>query len=524
MNKTFLITVAVVTVMFALILLFAAVMVRQRRRFRALFDNAVDGLAVVDQAGVVLFLNRAAPRLLRRSRRALKGKLFIAPSACGEVTEISVEDKSGQSAILEIRKGRLTWRGRSAWLLQFRDVTRRRELEDQVRRQEARFQAMTANVPGVVYQWIETKGGGGQYSYISPRCTELLGVSAAQLEQEWRIPRLFPRGTQHWQEALNHAADPKIDWSFERQLTAPDGHTRWLRDLSRPQVEDDQVLFNGVLIDVTAEKKLTARLEQARQEAEQSSQRAAERNREMQAGINYASRIQQCILPDATAVISQFSDAFIYLRPRDVVSGDFYWFSRVGDCRILICADCTGHGVPGAFMTLLGNDLFEYVVNQQHILTPGDILEKTDHYLGELTGGSTTRMRDGMVAAVCCIENRTLRFAGARLPLYRVTPSGLEEIRGTRRAIGDLKKQTPFREHAIDLCGSDTFYLATDGFSDQFGGANGGKYLRGRFRALLQDIAAQPMQQQPQRLNSEFEHWKQNQPQVDDVLVIGFQA
>ncbi|MDD4734680.1 MAG: SpoIIE family protein phosphatase [Kiritimatiellae bacterium] len=500
---------------------------REHALVKALHGHSVDGMVIVNRSGIVLYVNRAAPELLHRSGRKLMGHLFMAPEACSATTEITVQNEKGESRILEIRKGPLPWFGQACHLLLLRDITKRKTLERDLRRQEERFQSMAANVPGVIYQWYERSNGECGYRYMSPRCEELLQQSTEQLKASWHVPRLPARGGAQWEEALRSAADASVDWSFERSLTGADGKIRWIRDLSRPgEITEDEVIFNGVLIDVTAQRKMNAALDEARIQAEASQQKSAHKNREITDSIHCAQRIQNGILADTRRIIRQFPDAMIYLRPRDIVSGDFYWFGQVSGRQVVVCADCTGHGVPGAFMTLLGNEVLHHVVNEEQSDDPGKILEQVDERLKRLLNVEGERgLQEGMEMAVCVLDAHaeTLRYAGARLPLYRLDAGAVRLVKGTPRAIGERarRRTVPFDVQLFPAKRGDVFYLATDGFQDQFGGPERKKLMRSGFLSLLQKISGKSMDEQARLLNQSFEEWRGSQAQIDDVLVMG---
>jgi ligand-binding sensor domain-containing protein/serine phosphatase RsbU (regulator of sigma subunit) len=264
--------------------------------------------------------------------------------------------------------------------------------------------------------------------------------------------------------------------------------------------------------------------------------------------IRYARRIQQAILPEQEDIINYFKDAFILFEPRDIVSGDFYWFSETvpeplyaiqqteeglqsvfkgfEDTKHVIAAvDCTGHGVPGAFMTLIGNDLLNAIVLEDKITKPRRILDKLDRtikkYLKQEPGG---RSNEGMDMALLVIdeENKRVEFAGAKNPLYLVRDGELTIIKGSKFPIGGAQiKNKKFESHRVPYQEGDAFYIFSDGFQDQFGGPKNSKYLSKRFRKFLLEISPLPMAEQKEILKKEFEDWKGDNSQTDDVVVIG---
>lgn len=257
-----------------------------------------------------------------------------------------------------------------------------------------------------------------------------------------------------------------------------------------------------------------------------------ESNMNITNSIRYAQRIQEAITPDREWVISHFRDAFIFYQPKDIVSGDFYWFTTMqteeGNLKILIAADCTGHGVPGAFMTVMGNSIVNEVVNEMKITDPGEILYKLDQKILEILSDKDGKVaiHDGMDMAILAIndDNKTVKYAAAHNPLYYVRQQKLKVIKGSKFAVGSSQYRTKkvFEVHTIDSLPGDVFYIFTDGFQDQFGKKEKRKYMTRRFRNFLFSINRLPLCRQGEKVANEFETWKQDLPQTDDTLVIGF--
>lgn len=398
---------------------------RTRLSAARLLAAAPDGFVVVNEKGVVRFLNKAAPLLLRRSRRALMGRFLMDPKACGRRTEIKLKGTEARQHTLEIRGTPIRWNGRPAHLLYVRDITEQKNREHE---QTARAQTLT----------------------------------------------------------------------------------RQLKEASRRKDRDNE-------------------LEAEREKAALAARDLADWKRSVTESLRYALGIQQRILPDPNTVLSHYRDGFIYLRPRDIISGDFYWFSRRDPVRVLVCADCTGHGVPGALMTLLGNDLLRALENEPVMGQPDAMLEWMDRHFERLAGSGALPLRDGMELAVCALdEQNRLTYAGARIPLFIARENGpVEIIKGTPRTVGlsfGKTKRRPFRSVEISLERGDAFYMISDGFQDQFGGAKGRKFMRKRLANHLNALRDRPMSEQARLINEDFERWKGDHTQIDDVLVIGIRV
>lgn len=250
-------------------------------------------------------------------------------------------------------------------------------------------------------------------------------------------------------------------------------------------------------------------------------------NLEITDSINYARRIQSSILPDVKRLKSQFSGAFIMLDPRDIVSGDFYWFDKLDDDRfILVCADSTGHGVPGAFMSMIGTTLLQDIVTRQRISKPSEILTMLDKEIFSTLNQNLELgvSNDGMDIVVCefTLSNKHIRFASAMRPVILVMGGETYYIKGNRASVGGqsvLEKYFDDQEYYLNE--GDSIYLFSDGFPDQFGGPDGKKMKVARLKTFIGEIYGLPVDSQEEALIKFFRDWKGNFVQVDDVLLMG---
>lgn len=239
--------------------------------------------------------------------------------------------------------------------------------------------------------------------------------------------------------------------------------------------------------------------------------------------INYAFRIQNSMLGDIRNIESSFQDAFVFFRPKDIVSGDFYWFSEINNFKVIIAADCTGHGVPGAFMTVLGNALLNVIVNEHLVMEPGKILTILDKKIRAITQKQSDQVNDGMDMAILVFDEdyQTVRFSGAKNPLVYVRGNEIVKVKGSRDAIGGSENMFAFETHQIDFQPGDMYYIFSDGFQDQFCKEDCKKYKTKRFYEFLGKVHTKPGADQLQELHEEFITWKGSTSQTDDVLVIG---
>lgn len=253
------------------------------------------------------------------------------------------------------------------------------------------------------------------------------------------------------------------------------------------------------------------------------------KNTQITRSINYAKRIQGALLPSKYKLVSSFSESFILFKPKNIVSGDFYWISDMGDKIIVAVADCTGHGIPGAFLSLIGNTLLNEIVNQKKIISPSEILTQLNNSIVSTLGQTNVNLAtqdDGMDITICCYYKKTgdLIFAGANHTLLLFKNNELITLKGELYSIGGFSKNISkiFPEHKIEgLKEGDMFYMFTDGFYDQFGGENRKKYMSKRFYNLLEEINEKPADIQKNILEKTLNSWQGAEPQTDDILIVG---
>ncbi len=256
------------------------------------------------------------------------------------------------------------------------------------------------------------------------------------------------------------------------------------------------------------------------------------KNLEITDSIKYAKNIQEALLPSVIELKEDFPDSFVIYMPKDIVSGDFYWFARKNGRNFIAAADCTGHGVPGAFMSIIGNSLLNEIVGEQQILQPSEILNHL--HIGVKSALNQNKgefeRRDGMDIALCSIRKETniLEYAGANRPLWiykKSAPEKVEIIKPDKFPIGglefDFEEKRQFKSKEIQLEKGDTFYLFSDGFADQFGGDRGKKFMVANLQRILAQNSHKSMQEQHQVLTEAFQKWRGTFEQIDDVLVIG---
>ena len=248
-----------------------------------------------------------------------------------------------------------------------------------------------------------------------------------------------------------------------------------------------------------------------------------EKNQEITDSITYAKRIQDAILPPSLELNKHLKDGFVLYKPKDIVAGDFYWLEVIDDVVFYAAADCTGHGVPGAMVSVVCHGALNRAVREFKLTNPADILNKVRELVVEAFNTSSDNIKDGMDIALCALnfETNQLTFSGANNSLYIISKGVLREIKANKQPIGRYVTSEPFTKHEIQLIKGDTVYVFTDGYADQFGGDKGKKFKYEPFREMLLANQTKSMDDQKMFLDKTFEVWKGELEQVDDVCVIG---
>ncbi|PWJ40755.1 PP2C family protein-serine/threonine phosphatase [Sediminitomix flava] len=262
-------------------------------------------------------------------------------------------------------------------------------------------------------------------------------------------------------------------------------------------------------------------LQQHKEEIQTQNERLEKSQTTLISSLNYGRKIQSTLLNFQFNLKNSFDESFVFQRPRDIVSGDFYWCKEIDNKVIVVVADCTGHGIPSAFLTIIGATNLNQTVTGFGLTDPSKVLKSLDNMIIQ----DLNQDRDeGMDMGIIVLDktNGNVTYSGANTPLYLIRNSEIEQIKGTRAPLGDTKiKDKSFENIKIQLQKGDQLYLASDGFQDQFGGPNDRKYLKKRFREMLLKYSDLPMNRQKMKIEQEFTQWKNTQKQTDDILVLG---
>ena len=389
-----------------------------------------------------------------------------------------------------------------------RDITEKKRAE-QEERMRSKMQALSENSPDLITRMNRE----GTFFYINPTIETYTGKEPAHfLNKNLEESGLGEGIVEEWKKVLYEVGATKHKVSREIDFPSEMGD-RVMNVNAIPEFDEDQKLESVLVVshDITDRKLIELEVQN--------------KNRKINDSLNYASRIQEAILPDNRIIKQVFPESFIYYKSRDTVSGDFPWFVQQGDDIFIAAVDCTGHGVPGALISLIGYFLLNDIVKSRGITEPGVILDQLDEGVTQTLrqDSEDAKTKDGMDIALCRINKNQVQYAGAHRSLYFMQQGELIEIKGDKFPIGGgiYKNQTNFTTHMIEVKKDDGVYFCSDGFPDQFGGPDNRKFGPKRTRSLIQEQHTLPMTQVYKNFANTWENWRGDERQTDDVLMIG---
>jgi len=501
---------------------------RTQKRMQLLLENASEVIVIYEKDATIRYISPSVEKILGYSPDQMIGtgissmvneesverthKFFsdlLSIPEKQQVIEISFQRKNGDDIWLEaIGTNLMTDMAISGIVVNIRDITERRTAEMESRR-SGQMQALSENSLDLITRFNTE----GQIFYINPVIEDYTGIEKnsffSKNLDELTLDKSIVR---EWENVLKEVTKENKKIAIEMDFPSVMGK-RIMQVNAIPEYNVDQLMESVLVVSHDITDRKFAELEIQVQ------------NRKITESINYAQRIQGSILPNNVVIQRILPDSFILYKPRDVVSGDFPWFMQKGDDMFIAAVDCTGHGVPGALISLIGYFLLNNAVRE--LSEPGAILDELDrsvtHTLRQDSEDSTTR--DGMDIALCKInlKTHTLQYAGAHRPLYVMKDDELKEIKGDKYPIGggQYKSRGHFTTHTIDFNEGNAVFFCSDGFPDQFGGTDNRKFSSRRIREIIIENPNKSMQEMYKIFDESFENWKGNYKQTDDVLMIG---
>jgi PAS domain S-box-containing protein len=501
---------------------------RTQKRMQLLLENASEVITIYEEDESIRYISPSVETILGYGQKEMIGKsdidkvhpdhrtnfrdLFKRMVANpDERVTIQYEYRAKDGSFIWIESAGTNCMANPAihgFILNSRDITERRRAE-QEQRMRSKMQALSENSPDLI-----TRLENEEISYINPIIEEYTGKKPAFfLNRKVKEAELDASVLEGWLRVVEQVNALSETVSTEMDFPSAKG-TRVMQVNAIPEFDEANKLESVLVVshDITERKMIELEVQN--------------KNKKITESINYAKRIQTAILPNNRVISRALPDSFILYKPRDVVSGDFPWFVQIKDDIFIAAVDCTGHGVPGALLSLIGYFLLNDIVRSRKITEPGKILDLLDE-------GVTTTLRqdedsttkDGMDIALCKINllEGSVEYAGAHRPLYIMKNGVMEEVKGNKFPIGGgiFKNQTNFTNTKITLQKGDSIYFSSDGFPDQFGGPEGRKFGPKRAREIVERVHKQTMKEAMTVFDEEWEGWRGDQKQTDDVLLIG---
>ena len=502
---------------------------RTQKRMQLLLENASEVITIYEEDGRIRYVSPSVETILGYSQKELQGKSDIDrvhPNS-REVTQGLFDQlRSKQNEKLTVQLEYKTKDGNYVWLeatgtnfmsnpaihgiiLNSRDITERR-LAEQEQRMRSKMQALSENSLDII-----TRLEHDSISYINPTIESYTGKSPDRfINKAIKEAELEAGILDQWLsivEKVNSTNDKvSMEMDFPSEMVA-----RVMQVNAIPEYDDQENIESVLLVshDITERKEIELEIQN--------------KNKKINDSINYAKRIQNAILPNTRLINKVLPDSFILYKPRDVVSGDFPWFVQIKNDLFIAAVDCTGHGVPGALLSLIGYFLLNDIVRSRKITEPGKILDLLDEGVTQTLrqDQDDSATKDGMDIALCRIntETKIVEYAGAHRPLYVMKKGVMEEVKGNKFPIGGgiYKNQTNFTTTRLELGKGDSFYFSSDGFPDQFGGSESRKFGPKKTREIIESVHTGAMKEASLVFDAEWEAWKGDQKQTDDVLLIG---
>ncbi|MCG8309213.1 MAG: PAS domain S-box protein [Cytophagales bacterium] len=503
---------------------------RTQNRMQLLLENASEVIAIYEKEGTIRYISPSVKKIIGYTQNDLIGindvvhvnpegvdnfkKMFEAVIAnpFESVTEqYEYIKKDGNAIWLEATAtNMLSDPAIQGIILNSRDITERRRAERE-ERMKSKMQALSENSPDLITRFTQD----GEVFYINPMIENYTGQKPSDiLNKKLDEVNVEDSIKQEWVELLKQVEEENEKINKEIDFPSLMGD-RVMQVNAIPEYDEEDALESVLVVshDITERKQIELEIQS--------------KNRKITESINYAKRIQGAILPNNSVIRQILPESFILYKARDVVSGDFPWFISVGDIIYFAAVDCTGHGVPGALISLIGYFLLNDIVKGRKIDDPGDILDQLDKSVTKTLrqDSDDSKTKDGMDIALCKIDlkNNKVSYAGAHRPLYFVNNGELEEIKGNKFPIGGgiYKNQTKFTSTEIDVKKGDSIFFCSDGFPDQFGGPENRKYGPRRLREAIVKYHKKPMAEIYKNIDNEWTEWKGDHKQTDDVLLIG---
>ncbi|MBX2965628.1 MAG: PAS domain S-box protein [Cyclobacteriaceae bacterium] len=501
---------------------------RTQKRMQLLLENASEVITIYEEDETIRYISPSVESILGYDQRELIGKsdfgnvhpdykevytnLFARMKENpDEKVTVQFEYKTRDNQYIWIEATGTNFMSNTAihgYILNARDITEKRRAE-QEQRMRSKMQALSENSPDLI-----TRLEDESISYINPVIESYTGKGPSDyLNKKYREAELDNTILESWLRIVEQVNSTNETVATEMDFPSELGK-RVMQVNAIPEFDESDKLESVLVVshDITERKMIELEVQN--------------KNKKITESINYARRIQTAILPNSRVISKTLPDSFILYKPRDVVSGDFPWFMQIKNDIYIAAVDCTGHGVPGALLSLIGYFLLNDIVRSRKVTDPGVILDLLDEGVTKtLRQDEDSSTKDGMDIALCKVsmDTREVEYAGAHRPLYIMRNGVMEEVKGNKFPIGGgiYKNQTNFTNTQLTLKKGDSIYFSSDGYPDQFGGPEGRKFGPKRVREIIERAHNMPMLEAAGIFDEEWETWRGDTKQTDDVLLIG---
>jgi len=501
----------------------------QQKRMQLLLENASEVITIYEQDGTIRYISPSVQPILGYNQKDLQGTkdldkvhpdhlesykgLFAhLKEKPDEKATVQYEYKSSTGAYVWIESTGTNNMANPAirgYIVNSRDITERRRAE-QEQRMRSKMQALSENSLDLIAR-LENDS----ISYINPVIEAFTGKKPNEfLNKKVRETDLDSTILDKWLQIVEQVNTTNDKVSTEMDFPSDSGKLI-MQVNAMPEYDENKHLESVLVVshDITERKMIEVEIQN--------------KNKKINDSINYAKRIQNAILPNTKLVNKTLPDSFILYKPRDVVSGDFPWFVQMKNEIFIAAVDCTGHGVPGALLSLIGYFLLNDIVRSRKVTDPGKILDLLDEGVTQTLrqDQDDSATKDGMDIALCRIniDTREVEYSGAHRPLYYIKDGVMDEVKGNKFPIGGgiYKNQTNFTNTKIQFNPGDSMYFSSDGFPDQFGGPEGRKFGPKKVREIIERVNTFAMKEAGEVFDQEWEGWRGDHKQTDDVLLIG---
>jgi PAS domain S-box-containing protein len=507
---------------------------KSEKRLQNILDSVGEGITITDFDEKFVYANPAAHRIFEVEQGDLIGRSLrdfiddrqwtriiiqsqrkrVNHASTYEVNLNLTKNKRKHIIVSAVSDEESDW-SLAATIAVFRDITNRVYKEKRIVELKKQLEILLDNLPAHVYY----KDDKLRYIQANQSFADLFSINKSELIGKKDVDFASNNVSEEYENLDKQIISTKKPINnYERLNTNPSGNEYWSSTSKIPYFDDEGNIKGiiGIVSDITERKRYQLKILKQKEEIEAA-------HKDITDSINYAKTIQDALLPKNGIFLEMFKENFVLYRPKEKVSGDFYYYNKIDDLAIFAVADCTGHGVPGGFLTMLGVTNLHDILKRKNYDSPSDVLNLLRLKFKEIFSVYGDKNNNGLDIALCFynIKSKELQYSGAYSPLFIIRNNELIKFKAVPNPIGYFIAEKDFKTDKIKLQKNDVLYLFSDGYQDQFGGENLTKYSTRKYKELLMKIHKLPMKNQKQELELELDNWKGSCDQIDDITVMG---